>query len=83
MAWAYRDPDPDPFVHTPKMAEMSDEEPQVGNYAQLFDIHTRPLGKYKIRAVYDYDVGYTAKELAASPWYVEVKTPFIEFEVLP
>ena len=54
MAWAYRDPDPSPYLHTPKMAEMTDEEPQVGDYAQLFDIHTRPLGRWKIRAVYDH-----------------------------
>lgn len=84
FAWAYRDPDED--------ADRSLEEAQIGDYTQLWSYDFPAPGKYRIRAVYDLAglVSY-AKEIAKeyktrmsirAEW-VQVKTPFIEFEVLP
>ena len=60
-----------------------DVEKQVGDYAQLWFFQFDKPGRYKVRAVYDYDVGYDQRRLARSPGYIEVKTAPIEFEVLP
>ena len=62
--------------------EIDGVENQIGDYTQLWDYEFEKSGKYRIRAIYDRDVGYEAKELARSPWYVRIKTPFIDFEVL-
>ena len=60
-----------------------DIEKQVDNYAQLWFFQFEKPGRYKVRAVYDWDVGYDRQRLARSPGYIRVRTPYIEFEVLP
>lgn len=61
----------------------------VGQYTELVVLDFAPPGKYRIRAVYDYRPdGWTIKwnkEHHRQPDEAQtlVKTPFIEFEVLP
>lgn len=84
IAWAYRDPDED--------TDRTLEEAQIGDYTQLWSFHFYTPGKYRIRAVYDFTgVAAYDKEIAKkykmktsthAEW-IHVKTPFIEFEVLP
>jgi hypothetical protein len=57
----------------------------IGNFAELTN-YDLPPGKYRIRAVYDLyspPEFYRKNHLAADAWEVRVKTPFVDFEVLP
>ena len=88
LAWAYRDPDPNPSLHSPFQAELRNEEAPVGDYAQLFDLYFRPVGKYRIRAVYDYAFSKESRRkfeklgIKIAPWEVRIETPDIGFEVV-
>lgn len=82
FAWAYRD--------TEEYSTHEREQAQVGDYAQLFSYEFYRPGRHRIRAVYDYSLSranrkeFTEKyHLKLDNWLVEVKTPFIEIEVLP
>lgn len=87
LSWAYRDPDPS-VHHDALEQELADEEPQVGDYAQLFDYWLRPPGKYKIRVVYNHGFDKESRHelenegIKIPPWYVHVETPYIPFEVV-
>ena len=76
---------PDMLAKTQHLRTAYGYETPVGDYTQLWSYYfiSSGAGEWRIRAVYNYDVGYRPKELAASPWYVEAKTPFVDFTVLP
>lgn len=79
--WAYRDPS--------EYADRSFEEAQVEDYTQLWSYLLYRPGTYRIRAVYDRDIGAANRKEAVADgvkipsWSVKVKTPFIQFEVVP
>ena len=61
------------------------EQTPVGDFAKL-SLYYLPPGKYRLRAVYDEysDPEYYKKHhIKPEDWFVLVKTPYIDFEVLP
>lgn len=84
LAWAYRTPKID------GIADHPDEEPQIGDFTQLWSYAFPFPGTYRVRAVYDHAMPEAYKkrfpdEARKAPRYGAVKaaTPYIQFEVLP
>lgn len=81
FAWAYRDPD--------EFADRTKEEQQVGDYTQLWSYIFFHPGKYRIRAIYDQEIGPELRRDAVESgetipaWWVKVQTPFVDFQVTP
>jgi hypothetical protein len=82
FAWANRGPDEYP-------GRAEDDEALRGGYTELWSYYFYHPGKYRVRAVYNHAHPGSKKELtkeygyAPESWWVEFKTPFIEFQVLP
>lgn len=78
LTWAYRDPS--------QYADRSFEEKRAGDYTELWSYLLWQPGKHRIRAVYHYSI---SKELlkkhneTPEAWWINVRTPFIDFEVQP
>lgn len=82
VAWSDRGPDDYP-------GRSDDDESLRQGYTELWIFRLPEAGKYRIRAVYDHTQSESTKKLfkkhgrTPSPSWVEFKTPFIPFEVLP
>ena len=82
FAWSDRGPGDYP-------GRSQDDESLRQGYTELWIYRVLDPGKYRIRAVYDHVHPGSKKELtkeygyAPEPWWIKVKTPFIDFEVLP
>lgn len=83
FAWAYRETVQDEYT------DHSGEEPQIGDYTQLWSYEFFHPGKYRIRAVFNQEQSESTRRLfkkhghTPEPTWIEFKTPFIEFQVLP
>lgn len=82
FAWADRGPGE-------YAGRAEDDESLREGYTQLWVYMPLKPGKYRVRAVYDHAQSESTKKLfkkhghAPEPAWIEFKTPFIEFQVLP
>lgn len=82
--FAWMDRGPDEYA-----GRSEDDKALLGGYTQLWSYGLFYPGKYRIRAVYDHAQSKRIKALfkkhgrAVDPGWVEFKTPWIDFEVLP